>query len=371
MKIILINDTVYPYLKGGAQKRVYEIGTRLAKEHEVVWLAMQQWGKTKEIQQGGMTIKGVSANYKLYEHGRRTIKQAVYYALSLIPHLLFGRYEAVYCTNFPCFPAIVASVICAVRRKHLVMDVYEVWGLDYWLGYLGELGLIGFVFEWLTVRMVKHKVADGVHVAKMLKKELGVTAEAIAPDGINFDWVQSVKTHEEHYDVIYCGRLLAHKNLPLLLEALHLIKGWGRNVSCCIIGTGEQRAELERLARNYGLNVTFKGEVAGDDTVISLLKSAKLFTHPSLREGCGCTLPEANACGLMIAAVHNTHNSASDYIGTYQTGYLAENDIRDYAENILRGLCEDNHKARCIEISKRFDWAYTANTFRRLLVAKS
>jgi len=38
MKIAYIYDAVYPWIKGGAEKRIYEIGKRLAdKGHEVHW----------------------------------------------------------------------------------------------------------------------------------------------------------------------------------------------------------------------------------------------------------------------------------------------------------------------------------------------
>ena len=38
MKLAYIYDAVYPWVKGGAEKRIYEIGKRLSdKGHEVHW----------------------------------------------------------------------------------------------------------------------------------------------------------------------------------------------------------------------------------------------------------------------------------------------------------------------------------------------
>ncbi len=35
MRIAFVYDAVYPWIKGGAEKRIYEIAKRLAKKHEV------------------------------------------------------------------------------------------------------------------------------------------------------------------------------------------------------------------------------------------------------------------------------------------------------------------------------------------------
>ncbi len=41
MKIAFIYDAVYPWIKGGAEKRIYEIGRRLADKHEVHWYGIR------------------------------------------------------------------------------------------------------------------------------------------------------------------------------------------------------------------------------------------------------------------------------------------------------------------------------------------
>ena len=44
MKIAFIYDAVYPWVKGGAEKRVYELAKRLAlRGHEVHWYSIGWW----------------------------------------------------------------------------------------------------------------------------------------------------------------------------------------------------------------------------------------------------------------------------------------------------------------------------------------
>ena len=54
MKIAQVRDTLYPYTKGGAQKRVWEISKRLAKRgHEVHIFGMKYWDGDDVILKGG------------------------------------------------------------------------------------------------------------------------------------------------------------------------------------------------------------------------------------------------------------------------------------------------------------------------------
>jgi len=53
MKIAYIYDAVYPWVKGGAEKRIYEIGKRLSdKGHEVHWLCYKVVDDNSVIEKG-------------------------------------------------------------------------------------------------------------------------------------------------------------------------------------------------------------------------------------------------------------------------------------------------------------------------------
>jgi hypothetical protein len=52
MKIAYVYDAVYPYIKGGAEKRIYEIAGMLAqRRHEVLWFR-DKWWKRDVIRMG-------------------------------------------------------------------------------------------------------------------------------------------------------------------------------------------------------------------------------------------------------------------------------------------------------------------------------
>ena len=61
MKIAYIYDAVYPWVKGGAEKRIYEIGKRLSdKGHEVHWYGIV-CGKMRRIMRTLTKLKGDDA----------------------------------------------------------------------------------------------------------------------------------------------------------------------------------------------------------------------------------------------------------------------------------------------------------------------
>ena len=95
MKIAFIYDAVYPWVKGGAEKRVYELAKRLAQRgNEVHWYSIGWWwpenGK-KDIVMDGIHLHGVSNPIDLYSDDRRSIKEALIFALKLFTPMYEGK----------------------------------------------------------------------------------------------------------------------------------------------------------------------------------------------------------------------------------------------------------------------------------------
>ncbi|MEM3648780.1 MAG: glycosyltransferase family 1 protein, partial [Thermoproteota archaeon] len=40
MRIAFVYDAVYPWVKGGVERRIYELGRRLSRRHEVHWFSL-------------------------------------------------------------------------------------------------------------------------------------------------------------------------------------------------------------------------------------------------------------------------------------------------------------------------------------------
>ncbi|MGH9051466.1 MAG: glycosyltransferase family 4 protein, partial [Acidimicrobiia bacterium] len=78
LKIGFIYDVIYPYVKGGVEKRVWELARNLAAAgHDVHVFGMRFWHGPAVIQREGVHLHGVCRPMPLYtKSGRRSIRQA-------------------------------------------------------------------------------------------------------------------------------------------------------------------------------------------------------------------------------------------------------------------------------------------------------
>jgi glycosyltransferase involved in cell wall biosynthesis len=91
----------------------------------------------------------------------------------------------------------------------------------------------------------------------------------------------------DDFVVGFVGRLTAQKNVPLLLQAM----AQRPDITCVIVGNGERRGELERLAGELGCaNVRFLGAQPDAARFMPLFD---VFCLPSIWEGLGVVLLEA------------------------------------------------------------------------------
>ena len=71
MKIAYVYDAVYPWIKGGAEKRVYEISKRLVERgHEVHWFGLK-WGD-------GVVMRGENKDEGFMEFSNQTMLGELY-----------------------------------------------------------------------------------------------------------------------------------------------------------------------------------------------------------------------------------------------------------------------------------------------------
>ncbi|NJE03846.1 glycosyltransferase family 1 protein [Thermococcus sp. MV11] len=350
MRIAYVYDAVYPFVKGGIERRVYEIGRRLARKHEVHWFGMD-WGGEPE----GMIFHPVGRWENLYSGGRRSVREAAYFAVKLL--LKFrDEYDLIDCQQFPYLSCFSMRFHSSLKKIPLVVTWHEFWG-EYWLEYLGKSGIVGMSIE----DAMKGLGDVNVSVSKLTWKALvenGINSTLI-PNGIDYGTIQKVPPDEEEYDVAFVGRLIPEKNVPLLLEALAALKKEIRDIKAVIIGDGPERKSLEARCKRLGLerNVVFKGFLESNDAVISHIKASKVFVLPSRREGFGIVALEANAAGIPVVTLDYPLNAAKELIIPGYNGLVSKPSRDALVEAILRTI--ENHrkmKGNCIKNAKKYDW---------------
>src|SRR5512136_542281 len=104
MKIAFVYDVIYPFVKGGVEKRVWELATRLTQRgHDVHLFGMKFWDGEEILIRESVCLHGVCPAQKLYVRGRRTLWQAFYFSTRLISPLLKERFDIIDCQQFPYF----------------------------------------------------------------------------------------------------------------------------------------------------------------------------------------------------------------------------------------------------------------------------
>jgi glycosyltransferase involved in cell wall biosynthesis len=354
MKIAYVYDAVYPWVKGGAEKRVHELSRTLAERgHEVHCYGMKWWPGEADLLKDGVYLHGVCRPMPLHSGKRRSVKEAVYFAGRLLLSLKQDC-DLVDCQEFPYFPCFSARLLCSLKRSELFITWHEIWG-DYWYEYLGRRGIAGRWVEMAASRLTKRNIA----VSEMTRKglaELGVKGTSVVPNGIDFRRIEQAKASEKESDIIYTGRLVSHKNVDLLIRAIGLVRRDIGDISAVIVGDGPERDKLKALVHELNLekNVEFTGFLDYDAS-LTLMKSSGIFVSPSTREGFGMAALEANACGLPVVTLRHRMNAVTDLVKN--TGFVCEPSPESLADGIVKGLAAKSEmNERCKRAAEDYDW---------------
>lgn len=363
MRIGFVYDAVYPWEKGGAQKRVWEIARRLADEHDVHLYGMHYWDGPAVMERNGITYHGVCEPVDLYVEGRRSIYQALYFSTKVIRPLLTKKFDVIDCQAWPLFPLFATKASELLRGTAFCATWFEIWD-DYWYEYLGRKGVFGKLMERTTVRLP----AQIITLSDFLKSNLeliGRTSNvSVVHNGVDYYGLRDTSPADEDWNVIYVGSLLKHKNVDVLLEAVSVAnRQTEEEITCGIIGDGPEREALAQKAEQQEITdkVTFLGYVEKDAEVIANLKSADVFVLPSTREGFPNTIVEAGACGTPSIVVDHPDNGGKAVVKHDETGYITSLSATEMGGKIVDVCTNESIKRRLSDSARQFgkehDWS--------------
>ena len=233
-----------------------------------------------------------------------------------------GRYDAVVVHNEGVkIYALYESLIRVAKRKKMS----DVTFIKYCHSSLDEDYYSGNVFEDTIHKHLLRKVmidsnlniAVSEYVKKSYAGDLRIAEDKIKViyNGIEYvnndsscDGVLETNSCQSEYvqldekRLLYIGRLVAVKGVDTLIKAIALLKDRGVIVSLDILGDGEVRAELEKLADDLGIaeQISFRGMVLEKE---EYYKTDGIFVCPSVcQEAFGISVIEAMSRGLICVA---------------------------------------------------------------------
>jgi glycosyltransferase involved in cell wall biosynthesis len=212
-----------------------------------------------------------------------------------------------------------------------------------------------------------HIIVPSPSIKQMLAELYGVTEQVtVLPTGIDTAPYrsadgESIRRREGWGDeqvIISAGRLAKEKNWETLIEAVAEAAKTVSNIRLVILGDGDERRDLEKLAKKLGVNdkINLPGLVPFEE-IPEYLAAADLFSFASISETQGLVTMEAMAAGLPVVAVDAS--GTSDVVRDGKDGLLTENDPKDLAQAIVRVL-QDNElreslKAAALDKVESFD----------------
>lgn len=166
--------------------------------------------------------------------------------------------------------------------------------------------------------------------------------------------------------ILFMGRLVDRKGVDILLKAYKNIVNMHNNTILIIAGDGQERTNLERLARELNLeeSVVFSGYATGDKK-LALLQAADILTVPSVNVGDQAEgLPIVFMEGIsfekvtVISDATGAHEVVKDSLNSFVCKAGSVKDLTDKLNEALslKGKKKAVFKKSVRKLSANFQW---------------
>lgn len=211
--------------------------------------------------------------------------------------------------------------------------------------------------------LVRANFAVSAAVAAEIEAQSGQSPVVVLPSGIQLERYRRAP-RSDRSGVLYLGRIAAHKNLPLLVDAFEIAVDRGLTGDLIIAGGGPASEEISAYARQSRVadRITVPGPVSEDEK-IELLSQAAVFAMPSRREGFPRVITEAMASGLPVVTARFPDNGAQHVVAQYGAGVVCDTEPADFAEALLTADARwDAFSAAGLAGAQTLDWSGIAHT---------
>jgi glycosyltransferase involved in cell wall biosynthesis len=142
--------------------------------------------------------------------------------------------------------------------------------------------------------------------------------------------------------VLFVGRLIPRKGVGYLIEAAKQVIKERKDTMFVLVGNGPMRLQLVSNIEAAGLkrNFVFLGDVSEED-LPQIYRCADVFVLPSIQEGQGIVLLEAQASGKPVVAFNVS--GIAEAVKNKETGLLFKPGSSDeLAQGILKILSDNS-----------------------------
>ena len=175
-------------------------------------------------------------------------------------------------------------------------------------GWLGKTAILKTrVFEWIDQKLVRRaqRVLVGSEYLKKQMRELhNISRVEVVPNFLDWDAIQKSSSLDASKEPLFpnfqglvigtASRLHPGKGIHTLIEAFAHLTKTIPDVRCLIVGEGLEKARLQQLARDFGIEdrILFTGYV---EEVLPYLRAIDIYVLASFQESLPVSLLEAMA----------------------------------------------------------------------------
>jgi glycosyltransferase involved in cell wall biosynthesis len=232
---------------------------------------------------------------------------------------------------------------------------------------------VGWWLEsWAAPRLFGGRYVTVSEASRADLVALGIDTERIQVVHNGLDIPHPSQTLPRSPDPTICvlGRLVPHKRVEHAIKVAARLRGSSPGLRVEVVGEGWWRPELERYARELGVDdiVRFNGHVSDIDRGRILARSWVLLT-PSIKEGWGIAIMEAAAHGVPALA-YRTAGGVREAIVDGETGKLID-DLDELGKATDELITDSAMRERMGQAARArandFDWVRAARRFAEVL----
>lgn len=348
---------------GGAESYIHEIAERLVKDGYKATIFCGNDGKQPRNEVvNGVQIVRRGGFYTVY------FWAFIYYVLRFRPYFDI----VIDCENgIPFFtPFYVRKPIFLlihhihqnVFRKHLTFPLSLIAALI-------ESDLMPYLYRNQRILTVSESSKQEIADLGLATED---TIEVVNPGITTALFKKTKKT--AYPSLVYVGRLRPYKNVHVAVHAFRAVLAKYPQATFTIAGSGDALPSLKRLVKQLSLedSVIFNDYVS-DQEKVRLLGQAWVAVQPSMVEGWGITVIEANASGTPVIAsnVHGLRDSVRDM----ETGILVEPGNSDALANAIELLFKDKRFREKLSQeshnwAQQFDWQRSYEKFLQIVASR-
>jgi glycosyltransferase involved in cell wall biosynthesis len=350
MRLLILNrrDLRNP-LGGGAEIYTHEVFRRLADRHDIICFCSAFEGAAASETIDGITYVRFGSELSMHFH-------AFHYALRRRKDvdLIVDQFNG------------IGMMTC--RFGNSLLMVHQLYD-EFWIAKLGCPGHLFRLAERILLRLYRRRPA--VTVSESTRNDLlrlGFRPENLFVVHNGAEPAPSQPDVARAADLIYLGRMQKTKNPADAVRCWDIVRQRRPGTRLDLVGEGEERPRLE-AERGADPDLTFRGFV-DEEQKYRLLARASVLLVPSIREGWGQAVIQANAVGT--PAVGYRVPGIRDSVRDGETGLLAEpGNLAALADRVCE-LLDD--KARWDAFSKaarehaaQFSWDRSAREMEEVL----